>query len=194
MVGEAARLTRSRAALAFLVALTTTAFAAASRAAWDIEATCRDGRAQGPYQLRSGDGQLRVAGAFNEGKRTGSFIFWATNGVRAAHIPYDEDARNGTIATWYPGVPGREPARHFESTWRRDAREGITRSWYADGRHRAETEYAQGRIVASVGWSDSGERLSDAAAREVAQRDADALDALYADLDALIREHLPRCD
>ncbi len=54
--------------------------------------------------------------------------------------------------------------------------------------------YAAGGIVASVGWSATGERLSDAAARELARRDADAADALYAELDALIREHLPRCE
>ena len=154
---------------------------------------CRTGVPQGPYQLRGDDGQLRVAGAFNDGTRTGSFIFWRADGVRAAHVPYDNGVRNGTVATWYDGPPGREPARHFESAWRHGRRDGQTRSWYPDGHRRSETEYANGRIVASAGWAASGEPLSAAAARDQAQRDERAADAEYTRLDALIRDHMPNC-
>ena len=182
MVGEASRLTR---ALALLAGIALAPLAAAADPndlpAWVINASCRDGSPQGPYQLRTPDGRLRVAGAFNDG-------------VRVAHVPYDEDERNGTVATWYPGRPGVEPARRFESSWRRGRREGLTRSWYADGRRRSETEYADGALVATVGWSDAGARLGDEAARSLAQRDAEAADAAYAELDRLVREHLPRCD
>ncbi len=195
MVGEASRLTR---ALALLAGIALAPLAAAADPndlpAWGINASCRDGSPQGPYHLRTPDGRLRVAGAFNNGKRTGSFIFWSNDGVRVAHVPYDEDERNGTVATWYPGRPGVEPARRFESSWRRGRREGLTRSWYADGRRRSETEYADGALVATVGWSDAGARLGDEAARSLAQRDAEAADAAYAELDRLVREHLPRCD
>ena len=41
-------------------------------------AACRDGLPHGAYELRSSDGRLRVAGAFNRGRRTGSFIFWTS--------------------------------------------------------------------------------------------------------------------
>lgn len=154
---------------------------------------CRTGRAHGPYQLRGGDGQLRVAGAFNDGTRTGSFIFWRANGVREAHVPYDNGVRNGTVAAWYDGPPGREPVPHFESAWRHGRRDGQARSWYPDGHRRSETEYVNGRIVASAGWTASGEPLSDAAAREQAQRDERVADAEYARHDALIRNHMPNC-
>jgi antitoxin component YwqK of YwqJK toxin-antitoxin module len=195
VVGEAARLTRALGLLA-CVGLAPVAAAAGSNdlPAWVINASCRDGAPQGPYQLRTPDGRLRVAGAFNNGKRTGSFIFWSNDGVRVAHVPYDEDERNGTVATWYPGRPGAEPARRLESAWRRGRREGLTRSWYADGRRRAETEYAGGALVTTTGWSDTGTQLGDEAARALAQRDAEAADAEYAELDRLVREHLPRCD
>ena len=195
MVGEAARLTRSAGTLAPLAAAMLAAgVVAAPMPEWVVDANCRDGEPQGPYELRSGDGQLRVAGAFNAGRRTGSFIFWTAGGVRIAHIPYDDGERNGTVATWYAGAPGREPARHLESAWRHGRRDGLTRSWYADGHRRSETEYAAGRIVASTGWTDAGRRLSEAAARELARRDADAADAQYAELDALVGTHMPRCD
>ena len=195
MVGDAARLTPTLALLAG-IALAPLAAAAGSNdlAAWVINASCRDGSPQGPYQLRTPDGRLRVAGAFNNGKRTGSFIFWSNDGVRVAHVPYEEDERNGTVATWYPGRPGAEPARRFESAWRRGRRDGLTRSWYADGRRRSETEYAGGTLVDTTGWSDTGRHLGNEAARAVAQRDAEAADAEYAELDRLVREHLPRCD
>jgi hypothetical protein len=191
VVGEAARLIR---ATLFVAASLFAAGIAGAPATWIVDGNCRDGRPQGPYQLRSGDGQLRIAGAFNEGKRTGSFIFWSAQGVRAAHIPYDNDVRNGTVALWYEGPPGREPARRFESVWHRGNRDGPTRAWYADGHRRSETDYADGRITHTIGWSDAGELLSDAAAREMAEHDAAAADTIYAELDALIRDHLPRCE
>ena len=193
MVGEAARLRRAAAALAAATLLVARG-AAAPPPVWTVEGNCRDGRPQGPYELRGESGQLRVAGAFNEGRRTGSFIFWAANGARVAHVPYDDDVRNGTIAIWYPGSPGREPPRRLESVFHRGNRDGLTRTWYADGHRRSETEYAAGRIVASAGWSDSGASLGDEAAREIARRDAADADADYAELDALIREHSPRCE
>src|SRR4029079_3878255 len=136
---------------------------------------------------------LRIAGAFNEGTRTGSFIFWRENGVREAHVPYDNGVRHGTVAGWYDGAPGREPARQFEAAWRHGARDGETRSWYPDGHRRSQTQYANGRIVATLGWTGAGQALSDAAARALALRDAQAADADYAKRDALITQHMARC-
>src|SRR5207237_5726346 len=64
----------TRALIAALVA----ALATFSAIAQDLQVhvACRDGAPHGAYELRASDGQLRVAGAFNRGKRTGSFIFW----------------------------------------------------------------------------------------------------------------------
>jgi hypothetical protein len=192
VVGEAARLIRATLVLA--VSSLAAAIAAAAPQTWSVEGTCRDGQPQGPYELRSGDGQLRVAGAFNEGRRTGSFIFWAEDGARAAHVPYDNGVRNGTLALWYPGPPGREPARRFESVWHHGSRDGEMRSWYADGQRRSDADYAAGRLVSAIGWTDTGARLGDAAARELAEHEAASADAIYGELDTLIRDHLPRCD
>ena len=195
MVGEAGRLRgRIRATVVLAASALVAGVAAEPMAAWVVDGSCRDGVPQGPYQLRSADGELRVAGAFNAGKRTGSFLFWSADGVRVAHIPYDDGERNGTVALWYAGSPGREPARRLESAWRHGRRDGLTRSWYADGHRRSETEYAAGRIVASAGWTDAGQRLPDSAARELARRDAEAADAQYAELDAVVDTHLPRCE
>lgn len=191
MVGEGARLTRL-----LLAALCVVAVGAAAQApAWIVDGACRDGQPHGRYELRNGNGTLRVAGAFNLGKRTGSFIFWTTDGARVAHIPYDEDVRNGTLATWYEvRKASPDPPRRFESMWRHGARDGLTRTWYVDGHHRSETEYERGRQVASVGWTDAGTRLTEPAARELAARDAAVADAYYLELETLVRNHLPRCD
>ena len=192
MVDRPARLTRA------LSALTALSIAAGpftvSTAASGAGAACRDGRAQGPYQLRDADGHLLVAGAFNDGRRTGSFIFWDANGVRTAHIPFDDDVRNGTAATWYEGTPGKEPPRRFEATWHRGVRDGMSRSWYADGRVRSESEYAGGRLVSVRAWAPTGERLFDEAARESERSDARAADDRYDELDTLVRAHVPRCE
>ena len=182
------------AAAVLFAAVGASADAPQSLPTWVVDGNCRDGEPQGPYQLRATDGQLRAVGAFNDGKRTSSFIFWSRDGVRAAHIPYDDGVRNGTVATWYAGEAGREPPRRFESAWRQGRRDGLTRSWYADGHRRSETEYAAGEIVRTIGWSDTGERLSDAAARDLARREEAEADAEYDGFDRLVREHLPRCD
>jgi hypothetical protein len=41
-----------------------------------------------------------VSSAPNKGKRTGSFMFWSSRGVRIA-LPYDEGALSGTLALWW---------------------------------------------------------------------------------------------
>jgi hypothetical protein len=190
-VGQGARLTRILATASWIAA----GVVCAQPPTWIVEGSCRDGHPHGRYELRTGSGALRVAGAFNHGKRTSSFIFWSARGSRIAHIPYDEDQRNGTLALWYATpVAGVEPPRRFESVWRRGERDGTTRSWYRDGHRRSETEYERGRQVTSVGWTDAGGRLPDTAARDIASRDAVAADAHYAELEALVLAHLPRCD
>ena len=187
----------ARAALARILAAAAGAMlvasAPAASAALSAKGGCRDARAQGPYQLRGESGQLRVAGAFNEGTRTGSFIFWRDDGVREAHVPYDNGLRNGTVATWYDGPADREPQPHVESQWRAGVRDGVTRSWYADGHRRSEIDYAHGRMVVSRGWTEAGRRLSDAAARARAEADEQDEDAEYRRRSDLIADHMPAC-
>jgi antitoxin component YwqK of YwqJK toxin-antitoxin module len=191
VVGKNAQLTLSVA----MFVLGSGAIAAAPAESYVVDGACREGVAQGRYELRTSSGALRVTGAFNHGRRTGSFIFWEPSGARVAHIPYDEDARNGTLATWYEGaVKGAEPARRYESTWRHGARDGPTRTWFRNGHRRTEADFAQGALVTATAWSDAGAKLTDRTSREIVERDATAADAYYADLEALVRTHLPQCD
>jgi hypothetical protein len=189
MVGAHARLITLGLVLAFSGAL-----AAAPDATLVVDGSCRDGAAQGRYELRTTAGSLRVAGAFNHGSRTGSFIFWNEAGSRIAHVPYDEDERNGTLATWYDASPAGELPPRDESAWRRGAREGSTRTWYRDGRRRSEAEFAKGTLITATAWSDAGAKLPEHAARELVLRDVAAADARYAQLELLVRGHLPQCD
>jgi hypothetical protein len=161
---------------------------------YSVDARCHDARAQGPYQLRDATGHLRASGAFDDGVRTGSFIFWRANGLRAAHVPYDDHGvRRGTVAMWYDGDPRREPAQRFESAWRDGKRDGEMRSWYPDGRRRVRADFAEGRLVKAEAWSEAGTRLSDDDARRLALADVRAADSEYDALDALVHRHTPRC-
>lgn len=190
MVGANARLTLLTVAWWAVAGL-----AAAQSPAYIVDGGCRDGVPHGRYELRSSSGTLRVAGAFNRGKRTGSFIFWDGSGARIAHIPYDDDVRSGTLATWYEArAAGAEPARRDESSWRRGIREGLTRTWYRDGHRQTEAEFERGLVVKSSGWSDAGARLADRAARDAAERAAAAAEDRYVALEALVRTHVPHCD
>jgi hypothetical protein len=166
----------------------------ASDEAFRTTGQCRDGHAQGGYALHSPDGRLRVQGAFNQGQRVGSFIFWTAAGVRVAHLPFDADVLAGTVSLWYAEAPpGTEPPRKLEAVFRQGERHGQTRSWYASGKPRAEYEYADGRLRGARAWTESGAEYDDAAARALAERDR-AADADYLDtLLAIVRHHLPDC-
>jgi hypothetical protein len=187
--------TGRRAAVLAVAALACAAgVASASDDAYRVTGQCREGHAQGGYALRSMDGTLRVQGAFNQGQRVGSFIFWTAAGARVAHLPFDNDVLAGTVSLWYAGVQaGAEPPRKLEAVYRQGARHGQTRSWYASGQRRGEFEYVDGELRSARAWTEAGAAYDEAAARGLAERDR-AADADYIDtLLAVVRRHLPDC-
>jgi antitoxin component YwqK of YwqJK toxin-antitoxin module len=156
---------------------------------------CRDGAPNGAYELRMPDGRLRILGAFAKGRRTGTFLFWAPSGARIAVVPYDDDAKVGTVAVWYsPAAPQAEPRRKLEVAFAAGVRHGITRSWHANGRQRTEYLYERGNLVAAKAWSESGASLADSEARRTAERDALADADFLTGLERTIAENGPRCD
>jgi len=192
MVGTPARLTRLAAVVALALA-PQCLFAAA--AAYVVTGNCRDGQPHGAYELRMPDGTLRVSGAFARGKRTGSFIFWSSAGVRIAHLPYDDDALSGTVALWYSaGGTKSEPRQKLEAVYAHGRRAGGARSWYSDGRARAEFRYDQGVLAAARAWNTRGVPLSDDEARALAARDSATDAEYYASLEAIVRDNPPICD
>lgn len=160
-----------------------------------VAGNCRDGLAHGAYELRGANGQVRVVGAFNRGKRMGSFLFWSDTGARLAQLPYDEDVLNGSVASWYPpSSRSAEQVQKLEANYAQGRIAGPKRSWYANGRDRTELRYDAGALAAARAFAPSGKPLADAEARALAGRD-EAADRRFVDsLEALVRAHLPRCD
>ena len=155
---------------------------------------CREGAPHGLWQLVGANGRPRALGAFAKGKRTGSFIFWNAAGVRIAHVPYDEDERNGTLAMWYD-EPSRDGGslQRLEAKYVHDAPDGTITTWYRDGRVRGEYRYVAGSLVDAAAWDARGRPLAPDAARAQAEADAKADARRYAALDALVDRHLPHC-
>jgi hypothetical protein len=153
---------------------------------------CRDGAPHGAYELRSTGGALRAIGAFNRGKRTGSFIFWNDAGVRIAHVPYEDDVVNGTVAFWYAA-----PARGGASQQKREVayaagrRNGTARSWQPDGRRRVEAEYREGELAAVDAWDVRDRPLPQTDARALERRDAASDESEFRALEGLVRRHPP---
>ncbi len=170
---------------------------AASASAQDlaVEGSCRDGLPHGAYELKGAGGQVRVVGAFSKGRRTGSFLFWSSAGARIAQLPFDDDALSGTLALWY-ALPGRggEPVRKLEAVYAQGRLSGLKRSWYPDGRLRAEFRYEGGVLTDARAFTESGKAMPDADARAMADRDLRTDDAYFASLDATVRANLPRCE
>ncbi len=71
---------------------------------------------------------------------------------------------------------------------------GGKRSWYPNGRLRAEYRYEKGELREASASSEGGKALGDADARALAQRDAAADDAFVASLLAFVAANPPRCD
>ena len=160
-----------------------------------VVGACRNGQPNGAYELRMEDGRLRVAGAFVYGRKTGTFIFWSESGARIAVIPYDDDARSGTVALWYVSTgAGVETGRRLEAPYVENRLNGLVRSWYPDGARKAEDRYEQGELVEARGWTEAGTPLPEADARNLAAGDADANQRFCDSLLALVRENLPRCE
>jgi len=181
-------------ALAVPVALALVATAAVAQP-FEVVGGCRAGLPNGAYELHDEDGQLRIAGAFAQGRKTGTFIFWTEGGARIAVIPYNEDVRSGTVALWYTARDGHsEAGRQLEAPYVDDRLHGIIRSWRASGARRAEYRYDHGTLLEAHAWTEAGSELPEADARSLALHDAED-DQEYCDrLVAFIREHLPRCD
>ena len=155
---------------------------------------CRDGVANGAWELYRPDGRLRAVGAFSLGKKTGTFIFWTGDGARIAVVPYNDDVRVGTIALWYTARGnGRELRPKSEAPYVDGRPHGIKRSWYRSGAPSVEARYERGLLAGASAWTEAGVPLSDAEARALAGRERAADEALYATLDALVRDHPPRC-
>jgi antitoxin component YwqK of YwqJK toxin-antitoxin module len=179
------------------VALGLAALAAVAHAAdtYTVRGACRDGYAHGVYELRDAAGKLRAQGAFNRGARTSSFIYWSANGIRIAHVPYDDGVVSGTVAMWYAQtLPGREARQKLEAAYANGQRHGLTRSWFPNGRPRGEYVYENGTLAGAKAWNAVGVALSDEAARKQAQRDADEDAKFVASLDATVEANLPACE
>lgn len=160
-----------------------------------IVGACRGRVPNGAYELRWGDGGPRIVGAFANGRLTGTFIFWTPGGARMALIPFDNDAKSGTVALWYAAPDAAlEAGRKLEAPYVANRLHGVKRSWQANGMPRAEYRYQHGVLVAARGWTEVGTPISDAAARDLAESDAEADERYYASLLAVVRDNLPACD
>ena len=162
---------------------------------YNVVGACRAEVPNGAYELRSADGRLRVAGALAQGRKTGTFIFWNSRGARIAVIPYDDDARTGTVALWHvaPGA-SRELRRKLEAPYSDNALHGIKRSWHSNGARRAEFRYDHGVLIEARAWSASGAPLSEADARSRAASDLTTDERYYASLEQIVRDNPPRCE
>jgi antitoxin component YwqK of YwqJK toxin-antitoxin module len=159
-----------------------------------VRGACRDGAPHGAWQLVAPDGTARAIGAFAKGRRTGSFIFWNGRGARIAHVPYEDEAKSGTLALWYePSARDTAGPQRLEAPYSHGVLNGVKRSWYRNGRPRGEYAYADGRLVEAKAWDERGRALAPDASRARADADFSADEAYYARLDALVNEHLPHC-
>ncbi len=179
------------------VACALVAAAAAGTGATDlaVSGSCRDGLPHGAYEVRGAGGQLRIAGAFNRGKRMGSFLFWSDAGARVAQLPYDDDVLNGNVAVWYPPAARRdEQVQKVEVHYAQGRLAGPKRTWYPTGRDRTDLRYEAGTLATARAFAPNGKALAAADARALAQRD-EAADARFVEsLAALVQAHLPRCE
>ena len=193
LIGLATIIAR-RAAVPLLLAAAAHSSSAAT-APFVVTGNCRDGQPHGAYELRMGDGTLRVSGAFTRGKRTGTFLFWASSGARIALLPYDDDLLTGTVALWHSAANTKtEPATKLEAVYANGLRAGTVRSWYPDGRPRADFRYDKGVLEEARAWNEKGAPMTDAEVRAMEARDLVEDERYYTALEAIVRDNPPPCE
>jgi hypothetical protein len=185
--------TMRRRLCALLCALSIVAIGDVAAQAFTAQSGCRDGVPHGAWQLTDAKGHMRVLGAFNRGRRTGSFIFWDANGVRVAHLPYEEGARNGTLALWHAKTPDVEGPQRLEAGYAAGRLNGIVRAWDESGRLRGEYRYQAGALVDARAWDARGREASSQDAREQAAKDASSNESYLRTLEALVARHARSC-
>jgi hypothetical protein len=168
---------------------------AADAETFDVVGACRGGVPHGAYELHTQDGRLQVVGAFTQGRKTGTFIFWNSSGARVAVIPYQDDDKAGTVALWYT-APGarRELRRKLEAPYVENRLQGIKRSWYPRGTRRGEFRYQRGVLIDATAWEDDGTPRPKPEAEARAAADEITDKQLLAGLESLIHDHLPHCE
>ena len=141
-------------------------------------------------------GACAILGAFAKGRRTGTFLFWASTGARIAVIPYDDDAKVGTVALWYR-------AGHSAGRAAPQARGGATRPACATaspgrgtrtaGSERSIFTNAEASTAAQA-WNEAGAPLAEPEARR--RRGARCRDGcgILREPRADDRRERPRCD
>jgi hypothetical protein len=191
-VVAAKQLTRALRRCALIFAL---APLAAGAQTFDVVGACRSGVPNGAYELRTHDGRLRVVGAFAQGRKTGTFIFWNSSGARVAVIPYQDDDKAGTVALWYT-APGarRELQRKLEAPYVDNQLHGIKRSWHVRGARRAEFRYQRGVLTDARAWEDDGTPRPKPEAEVQAATDEVTDKQFFAVLESLVRDHPPHCE
>ena len=126
------------------------------------------------------------------GRRVGVWSIYTSSGVRVHEITYSHGVVHGIERMWYslPEAPGRLKAEnHFE----RGQLNGSKRSWFANGRKRAEFLYEAGELVEARAWYPGGNELSRSDAETRARRDLEFDRQLYESLETFIAEHRPTC-
>jgi len=99
------------------------------------------------------------------------------------------------VALWYSaGSAASEPRPKLEAVYARGRHAGSARSWYPDGRARAEYRYDQGNLAEARAWNPKGAPLPDAEARALAERDFATDDDYYASLETIVRDNPPMCE
>ena len=178
---------------AVLLALAFFVLGDAGAQTFSVQGGCRDGVPHGAWQLADATGHMRILGAFNRGRRTGSFIFWDAGGSRIAHLPYEEDARNGTLALWHARGTGPDGAQRLEAVYAAGRLNGVVRAWDASGRLRGEYRYAAGALADAKAWDPRGRALSPQEARVQAAKDASANESYLQTLESLVARHARSC-
>ena len=163
---------------------------------YTVRGSCASGTPEGPFELVLPNGRTQVAGSFHRGAKEGLFVIYSSTGAKVAEVPYHDDSFQGTIKLWYmPDSPSDTASRRkLESSYASGLRDGLSSSWYPDGRQRKKTTYSQGVLVAAQAWDSSGVPLSADEARRMAASDAEADRKLYAAYEQAIRENPVRCE
>lgn len=135
-----------------------------------------DGKPEGLFELRDSRGNVQVRGNFQQGRKTGTWIFSDSGGIKVAELTYRDGLRHGPFRMWYGSLAFPESAGKDKvaAAFDGDQLNGDKTRWRKDGSPECKTRFDHGAIINVECWDANGLQMSEAESLKITREELKA--------------------